>query len=68
MEDALFIAPDGSDANTGTMEKSFATLERARDKIREKKLTKIRELTRQEVKSHYLECLLSYVRFLDRSL
>ncbi len=31
----LHVAPDGDDANTGTAEKPFATLNRARDAIRE---------------------------------
>lgn len=30
----LFVAPDGNDANAGTLEKPFATIERARDAIR----------------------------------
>ena len=32
-----FIAPDGLDANSGTLEKPFATLERARDMVRQVK-------------------------------
>lgn len=31
---AVFVAPDGSDANAGTREKPFATLEKARDAAR----------------------------------
>src|SRR5262245_44451650 len=34
----LYIAPDGSDANSGTRRKPFATLERAREEIRRLKL------------------------------
>jgi hypothetical protein len=30
----VFVAPDGADANDGTAEKPFATLERARDEVR----------------------------------
>lgn len=37
MDEVLFIAPGGNDSNPGTKEKPFATLERARDAIREKK-------------------------------
>ena len=32
----FFVAPDGDDTNTGTIEQPFATLERARDAIRER--------------------------------
>jgi len=31
---ACFVSPKGSDANSGTLEKPFATLERARDEVR----------------------------------
>lgn len=34
----FFVAPDGSDANPGTSDKPFASLERARDAIRELKV------------------------------
>ena len=34
---AFYVAPDGADANAGTRAKPFATLERARDAIRELK-------------------------------
>jgi hypothetical protein len=37
MASTLFVASDGSDANPGTEEKPFATLERARDEIRQRK-------------------------------
>ena len=37
MAATLFVAGDGSDANPGTEEKPFATLERARDEIRQRK-------------------------------
>jgi hypothetical protein len=33
----LFVAPDGNDTHPGTIEKPFATLERARDEIRQMK-------------------------------
>lgn len=33
----LFVAPNGSDSNTGSREKPFATLQKARDTIRAKK-------------------------------
>ena len=33
-DDTLFVAPDGDDANPGTLEKPFATIHRARDEIR----------------------------------
>ena len=31
---AFYVAPDGSDSNSGTIEKPFATLEKARDAVR----------------------------------
>ncbi len=34
---ALYVAPDGSDANAGTKAKPFATLERARTEVRRRK-------------------------------
>lgn len=37
MAATLFVAGDGSDANPGTEEKPFATLERARDEIRQRR-------------------------------
>jgi hypothetical protein len=37
MASTLFVAGHGSDANPGTEEKPFATLERARDEIRQRK-------------------------------
>jgi hypothetical protein len=36
----FYVATDGSDANVGTKEEPFATLERARDAVRELKRTK----------------------------
>jgi len=33
----LFVAPDGSDKNPGTINKPFATIEKARDEIRKMK-------------------------------
>jgi hypothetical protein len=33
----FYVAPDGNDANAGTQDKPFATLERARDAIRQRK-------------------------------
>lgn len=37
-EKALYVSPGGSDANPGTLEKPFRSLEKARDTIREKQL------------------------------
>jgi hypothetical protein len=39
LADTLFVATDGNDANPGTQEQPFATLERARDEIRLRKAT-----------------------------
>lgn len=33
----LYVAPDGKDTNAGTQEKTFATFQRARDEIRQRK-------------------------------